>query len=474
MSWHSPTGRTLVKVLCACSLVLGTYAGITAANAGSPYRSAIDPARLADSGIHKIKHVVIIMQENRSFDSYFGTFPGADGIPMKDGQPAVCVPDPRAHQCAKPYHDRSDENAGGEHLYGDVSRDVDGGKMDGFVTVAEQSPGRGCYPDGPNCQATAPPDVMGYHDDSDIPNYWAYAKNFVLQDHMFSPVSSYSLPAHLYLVSGWSADCSRADDPSSCVNDTDLAASTTGPYAWTDITYLLHQANVSWKYYVATGSGPNQASLMYWNVLPAFTTVQQDHQEGNIQSVDQLSVDLKNDTLPSVSWIAPSVAESEHPDALVSAGQTYVTRTINEIMHSSSWSSTAIFVAWDDWGGFYDHVVPPKVDENGYGLRVPAFMISPYAKKGYIDHQTLSFDAYLTFIEDDFLGGQRIDPKTDGRPDPRPDVRENVSQLGNLLSEFDFSQAPRAPLILPDDPHTDLISPTSPLAVNGTETPDRE
>ncbi len=121
-------------------------------------------------------------------------------------------------------------------------------------------------------------------------------------------------------------------------------------------------------------------------------------------------------------------------------------------MQGPDWNSTAIFLAWDDWGGFYDHVVPPKVDENGYGLRVPGIVISPYAKKGYIDQQTLSFDAYLKFIEDDFLGGQRLDPKTDSRPDPRPDVRENASQLGNLLADFDFSQAPRSPLVLSTQP----------------------
>jgi phospholipase C len=149
------------------------------------------------------------------------------------------------------------------------------------------------------------------------------------------------------------------------------------------------------------------------------------------------------------SWVTPNGKESEHPPALVSVGQTYVTGLINAIMQGPDWDSTAIFLAWDDWGGFYDHVVPPVVDENGYGLRVPSLVISPYAKQGYIDHQTLSFDAYLKFIEDDFLNGQRIDPRTDGRPDPRPDVRENASILGNLLADFDFNQSPRPPVILP-------------------------
>jgi phospholipase C len=121
-------------------------------------------------------------------------------------------------------------------------------------------------------------------------------------------------------------------------------------------------------------------------------------------------------------------------------------------MKGPDWKSTAIFLAWDDWGGFYDHVVPPTVDQNGYGLRVPGLVISPYARRGYIDHQTLSFDAYVKFIEDDFLHGQRLDPRTDGRPDPRPDVRESAGILGDLAADFDFKQNPRPPLLLPQQP----------------------
>ena len=113
---------------------------------------------------------------------------------------------------------------------------------------------------------------------------------------------------------------------------------------------------------------------------------------------------------------------SEHPPALHQPGQAYVTGLVNAIMQGPDWSSTAIFLAWDDWGGFYDHVRPADGRSNGYGLRVPGIVISPYAKRGYIDHQTLSFDAYLKFIEDDFLGGQRIDPQ-DRRPPGLPSAR---------------------------------------------------
>jgi phospholipase C len=145
----------------------------------------------------------------------------------------------------------------------------------------------------------------------------------------------------------------------------------------------------------------------------------------------------------------------------VSRGQSYVTGLINAVMRSPDWQSSAIFLTWDDWGGFYDHVVPPRVDEHGYGLRVPGLVISPYAKKGYIDHQVLSFDAYLKFIEDAFLDGQRLDPRTDGRPDPRPAVREDAAILGDLTKDFDFRQAPRPPLVLPPHPTTALVAPSS-------------
>src|SRR5262249_8492464 len=145
-------------------------------------------------------------------------------------------------------------------------------------------------------------------------------------------------------------------------------------------------------------------------------------------------------------------AVSEHPPARSSVGENYVTGLVDTIMRGPDWKSTAVFVSWDDWGGFYDHVAPPRVDANGYGLRVPGLVISPYARQGYVDHQILSFDAYVKFIEDDFLKGQRIDPATDGRPDPRPDVREAATILGNLARDFDFKQKPRRPLLLPQHP----------------------
>jgi phospholipase C len=414
----------------------------------------------ATSGIQKIRHVIVIMQENRSFDSYFGTYPGADGIP-----PGVCVPDPEAGNCQRPYHDAQDVNNGGPHGEPAAISDIDGGKMDGFVRTAESANRRCAYAHDPECGAQHP-DVMGYHTRAEVPVYWSYADNYVLQDHMFEPNLGWSLPSHLFMVSGWSAYCKRPGDPMSCSSDLRLYGfinGSHGDYSWTDLTYLLHRAHVSWAYYIKDGVQPdcadgdmactaaaqNTKTPSIWNPLPDFTTVRQDRQLSNIQDISKFYEAAVRGDLPAVSWVIPSDAVSEHPPAPVSAGENYVRTLVNAVERSPEWSSTAIILSWDDWGGFYDHVVPPSVDGNGYGLRVPGIVISPYARKGFIDHQTLSFDAYLKFIEDDFLGAQRLDPKSDGRPDPRPDVRENAPNLGDLTRDFDFSQAPRPPIVEP-------------------------
>jgi phospholipase C len=465
-------------IAAAGAVALGIAALAASLTAGGPH------AARAPAGIHKIEHVIVIMQENRSFDQYFGTYPGADGLPRNaDGVFTSCAPDPAKGSCAKPFHDRRDSNGGGPHGKADATADVDGGKMDGFIRRAENARVKGCKrdPTNPICsQRSKHPDVMGFHDGSDIPNYWAYARAFVLQDHMFEPNASWSLPAHLFMVSEWSARCTQRDDPFSCVNapqdpgfPPDRPENRTGKppiYAWTDLTYLLHKHDVSWRYYVFSGTEPDcedddmicesvkqrARTPGIWNPLPFFTTVQDDHQVDNVVSLSSYFKAARTGNLPAVSWIDPAGSVSEHPPALVTAGQTYVTKLVNAAMRGPEWKSTAIFLAWDDWGGFYDHVAPPRVDDNGYGLRVPGLVISPYARRGFVDHQILSFDAYAKFIEDDFLGGSRLDPKTDGRPDPRPDVRERAPILGDLARDFDFGQKPRRPLILDPHPATDL------------------
>ncbi len=436
------------------------------------------PPRL--DGFENIQHLVFIVQENRSFDHYFGTFPGAEGIPMaKDGKPKVCVPDPVLDRCVRPYHDRTLRQEGGPHGHLHSRADVNGGRMDGFIRTLVNGPNFCAdHREAPRCQddlgPQGQPDVMGYLTRRQIPNYWAYAETFVLQDRFFAPADSWTLPAHLFLVSGWSARCEDPWDPMSCRSDleqdgiVDLQRRGSHPpiYAWTDITYLLTREAVSWAYYVGDGTclqddevcerEERRGTPPAQNPLPSFTTVHEQGTHDRIQTHAEYFRAVEDGTLPTVSWVMPSGRNSEHPGngAPVTRGQAHVTRVINAIMRSPLWYRTAIFLTWDDWGGFYDHVPPPRVDENGYGIRVPAMLLSPWAEGGTIDSQVLTFDAYLKLIEDLFLDGQRLDPETDGRPDPRPTVREEVRILGDLRREFDFDQDPIPPLVLDPTPET--------------------
>jgi phospholipase C len=429
------------------------------------------------SGIDKLQHLIFIVQENRSFDQYFGTYPGADGIPTKpDGSFSVCVPDRfQGGACVPPYVTRSIDQDGGPHTHAASVRDVDGGAMDGFISSLPARPTK-CWVDRtrPECDVQlgpeGQPDVMSTQSRAMIPNYWAYADHFTLQDHMFAPTDSWTLPSHLFLVSAWSAACTDPNDPMSCHTDINLSDPSLRwdygeppIYAWTDITWLLDESGVSWRYFVGNDTCelppcPDTGRLFYGtsynrNPLPGFTSFRERQDDGgswkdNVRPVDEYLSAAADGTLPDVAWIAPASNVSDHPGgpSTTQTAMAYVTRLINAAMKGPAWDSTAIFLTWDDWGGFYDHVEPPRIDQMGYGLRVPGLVISPYAKPGFIDHTQLSFDSYLKLIEDRFLGGARLDPKTMSRPDSRPTVRERVANP--LRKAFDFSQRPLAPLVL--------------------------
>ena len=304
---------------------------------GSPAQASTAPiARMSlivgPSDIHKIKHVVTIMQENRSFDTYFGTYPGADGIPMgTDGTPSVCNPDPANGTCAKPFHDPTDNNVGGPHGFQDSKIAIDGGRMDGFLKTMRQAYGN-----------KLPPDVMAYHDRSDIPNYWAYADHFTLADRMFESDASWTEPAHMFIVSAWAAICDSTDGPRTCRSDqTNPGQGGLGKtFDWTPITTLLRDYGQSWGYYIVNGTEPDCADPTKYQCLPlpndiatpgifnpltGFKDVIDNHELGNIQSVSNFLTAAHNGTLPAVSWVIPNAAVSEHPTKSVAAGQAYVT-----------------------------------------------------------------------------------------------------------------------------------------------------
>jgi phospholipase C len=471
--------RALRSIL-GCFAVAALALGFAPASAGSLWTTANPPAGASGAGgdvspdaksIQKIKHVIFILQENRSFDSYFGTYPGADGLPS----PLPCLPSIDQKQCVSSYLNHADVNYGGPYENQYQVADIDGGKMDGFVIQREKELqrehcGQADFRPTVDEEGVMQPDlcvddVMGYHDGTDLSNYWAYAQNYVLYDHFYESVESWSLPAHLATFSGWAAKC-KTNPP-----DINTCASTFGgsvwtgngsepsiPYLWTDITYLLFKNNITWNAYLDHGLSTQPEGMdgveHIWDVLPGFQTVNDDGQLANAEiNLTQFYTDAKNGTLPQVSWVLPYYPDSDHPQAKISAGQAFVTKVVNAVMASPDWSSSAIFVEWDDIGGFYDHEPPPfAIDSLGLGLRIPALMISPFAKAGFIDHQVLSTDSFLNVIEQIFTKGKGI--SSADRPDPRPDYRDQSKQLGNIDKDFNWKQPGRPPMLLSTHPMT--------------------
>jgi uncharacterized protein (TIGR03437 family) len=375
----------------------------------APTQQVLPPT--APPGLEKIQQFVFIMQENRSFDHYFGTYPGAEGTP-----PGICLPNPLGGACVAPYHNTAVVNQGGGHFYYNALTCIDGGLMDGFL------PG-------------SAGDAMGWHDYHEIPNYWSYANLYVLQDRLFESVVSFSLPAHLYMLaaqSGGYVGSTGQGYPAS--------------YGFPEITELLGSGKIDWRYYVNRGGAAGAADLddgdtnvdettyTFWNPLPAFPLVKNNPtQFARLTNATQFYTDAQNGTLPQVSWVIPNNVQSEHPPGSITTGMNYVTGLVNAVMNSPQWDTTAIFLAWDDWGGFYDHVAPPNVDQYGLGIRVPGLVISPYSRAGYVDHRSYSFESWLRVVEERF----GVIPMT---------ARDN--NAADMTDAFDFTQQPRPGAIL--------------------------
>jgi phospholipase C len=315
-------------------------------------------------GLAKIQHFVFILQEDRSFDSYFGTFPGVEGIVA-----GTALTNPLDRSKVTLYHDSNSVDSGAPHSLEDAVRDINGGKMDGFLQNQEVNP----------------KDVMGYHDYREIPNYWNYAMLYVLQDHLFAPSEFSSLASQLSSLAGQGNTVS----PKTGIFD--------------EISRLLNSRKFDWKYY---DGGQNSA---------------------------QFNLDARQGKLAEVSWVVPSAEVSEAPPASVRKGMAYVTGLVNAIMQGPEWYSTAIFISWDNFGGFYDHLAPPPFLEYTSAIRVPGLIISPYAKQNFIDHQTYSLESWLRIVEERFGVTQ---------------AASGNSSIVDMQDAFDFTQRPRVPIIL--------------------------
>ena len=466
-------GSTVTGFTATCSSFNGGVAGSRGGRAQRPhpnrgkaantYTSNLTNARGAGlasapsativAGISVIKHVIVITQENRPFDHYFGTFPGADGIPA-----GTCVPDPASGTCVKPFHSNADKTSDAPHGAANATADINGGKMDGFIAQAEEA------------GSVKPRDVMSYKDQREIPNYWAYAKNFVLEDHLYEPNASWSLPAHLYMVSGWSAICTSTTDPSTCKSSKSPTRNTPG-YPWTDLTYLLHKNHVSWGYFVTTGHEPDcvddssltcvpgsqdSATPSIWNPLPSFETVKNNGQTGNVQSVENFYTRAKNGT-PSRGELgravrrgqrAPQPIDQRRPDLRDEPDQRRL-----------EWPGLELHGHLLELGRLGRLLRPRRPADRGCKRLRPA---GPRHHHQPIRQSRGRRSPVGVVRRHQPIHRGRLPQRSAHRPGhrrparPRPDVRESLTAAGDLTTDFNFTQTPRPPLILPIHPTTDL------------------
>jgi phospholipase C len=416
----------------AAILIVLVLAGVgisrsAAAAPVTPPQKSSGPAR-RPAGLDRVKHIIWIIQENRSFDNYFGTYPGVDGIP-----PGTCSPVlPGATRCITPFHMPAKmPPCDLAHRWVIAHAAYDHGAMDGFVW-AEGSP----Y-------------TMAYYDQRDIPNYWAYARQYTLCDRFFSSLMGASLPNHLYTVA---AQSGGAINNLFSLKEIEEELDSPGGYSFATMVNLFTKANISWKYYVETQrvnsvgkkrdylAQPDPKHYSLWNPLPGFKAIRENPANmSHLVSLNEYFNDLAKGNLAEVSWIVPMGIDSEHPPAYPETGMWYVTRLLNALMQSPYWKDSVVFVTWDDYGGFFDHVPPPLVDAYGYGPRVPTLVISPFAKPGYISHRTYDFTSMLKFIEVRYGLGHLT--ARDHKADPMFDC-------------FDFEQAPNpAHVISPVPPN---------------------
>jgi phospholipase C len=399
----APAIMAAATAVCAALL---TSQSASAARTGGPH-----------TPVTPIHHFVVLLQENHTFDNYFGTYPGADGIPN-----GVCVPvnpfkGPKP--CVRPFHIGNQSIVDLDHSAYSARLDLHRGGMDGFVRAQHVRSGSGSQ-------------TMGYYNGSNVPFYWNVADRYVLFDHFFSSMLGGSFLNHVYWVAAGNGNATQ-----------------TIPAGGLNVTTVfdrLQRAGISWKFYVQDYNpainyrtlprlnNANRASEAIWcPLLDIPRYLDKPGLRSHIVDLSQYYTDLRDGTLPQVAYITSS-GTSEHPPGSLTTGQHFVHGLVNSLMSSREWNSSAFMLAYDDWGGWYDHVRPPHRDAYGDGFRVPAMLISPYARRHVIDHSTLDFTSMLKFIEQNW----RLPPLT------RLDAA-----AGSIMGAFNFGQQPRRPAIIP-------------------------
>jgi phospholipase C len=415
-------------VLAAIAFVLLGVAGLDGRSVAASRRGMVAAAARSPHAVvqprYPIDHIIIIDRENHSFDNLFGTFPGADGkstAQLSDGKTVRL-----GHT---PDHTVLDLGHAGDS----AAFAVDRGRMDRFALLP------GAIQNGQDI-------ADSQYRQSDIPDYWRYAQHFTLDDHFFSTIMGPSFPNHLAVVAASSAN--TIDNPRDITFHSWGCDS--GPYAVVDAVdprtgepYLtkpcfnlrtlpdvLQQHHISWKYYAP----PAFQSGYIWSSLDAIRHIRYSNLwKTNVPPDTAFMSDLHEGKLPAVSWLVTKAEQSEHPPYSMCVGENWTVDQINAVMKSRYWKTTLIVLTWDDFGGFYDHVAPPRLNYISLGPRVPTIIISPYARPHFVDRSRLDFTSILKFIEQDF----RLPPLT-----------SLDRKSHSLLSSLNFKQKPLSPLVL--------------------------
>ncbi len=399
-----PTRHRLACIVVVLVLAFGG-AGVTLASEPSQAETTTP-----------IEHLVVLIQSNHTFDNYFGTYPGADGIPED-----ACMPrDPNStdrSNCVEPFHTGNQSTQDLNHSPDTFLQQFNNGRMDGFVYSLDQLDEDGTR-------------TMGYYNDSDLPYYWNLADEYVIFDRYFSSARGGSVWNRMYALAGVPGNV-RNQVPAGGFGDIQT------------IFDRLQERGISWKFYVQNydptvnfrnRTGHSQATAqVQWVPLLNFDRFLDDPElSRRIVDFSEYSTDLENGTLPAVSYVV-ALGATEHPPGDPLVGQRFVKRAVQALMVSDHWESSAFFVTYDDWGGWYDHVPPPQVDEYGYGFRVPAFVVSAYARRGFIDSTELDHTSILKFIEENWS----IEP-----------LAERDARANSFAGAFDFQQEPRDPVFI--------------------------
>jgi phospholipase C len=454
----------LLVITTFCGLVLAVGCSSNGTQQGGPASADGQralPAMLPPGGSvgQYIKNVVVIIQENRSFEDFFAGYPGANAPlsgcasppptgsvrfsqvrrvprPQSTGSGSGC---PSGDTLVKLHEVTFENNADLEHDWGSSMVDWNKGQMDGFSAYGTK---QALY------QAYA------YMDHSQIAPYWDMAKDYVLADEMFPTEFGGSFTAHLTLVAGTDdielPKEAEVNFPSHAPDDCDSPPGTKssyltpgrvvhffqGPFPCFDqyntIAPVLDKAGISWKIYAT-----QLVDGGFWEPFEASRYVRYgpDWETNVIAPQTRFLTDAGDGNLASVDWVIPTQDNSDHPARRSDTGPSWVSSVVNAVGQSAYWQNSAIIILWDDWGGFYDNAPPPQLDYRGLGIRVPCLIISPYAKQGYVDHTQYEYGSILRFIEEVYgLPAGSIGPTSQGYTDARGASLDNA---------FDFTQSPR-------------------------------